>query len=255
MERLTGMDATFLYLETPTHHMHVAMTMVIDPSTMPGGYSFEKIKDVHRRPAAPRAAVPPPARGGAVPAAPPGLGRGSRLRPRLPRPPHRRAGPGRAPRARRDRGPDRQPPLDRARPLWELWVVEGLKHDRRRRRREGPPLRHRRRVRRRADGPPVRPRADAWPTRRSARRASPSTSRPTSSCSGTPPSSRVRRNLGLLAAARLAPLQSRQPRRPGPPRARSTASAPCRSPRRARRGTAPLARSATSPSPASPSTT
>ena len=25
MERLTGLDAAFLYLETPTHHMHVAM--------------------------------------------------------------------------------------------------------------------------------------------------------------------------------------------------------------------------------------
>ena len=44
MERLSGLDATFLYLETPTHHMHVAMTMVLDPKTMPGGYSFEKIK-------------------------------------------------------------------------------------------------------------------------------------------------------------------------------------------------------------------
>src|SRR5699024_2539927 len=44
MERLSGLDATFLYLETPTHHMHVAMTMVLDPATMPGGYSFAKIK-------------------------------------------------------------------------------------------------------------------------------------------------------------------------------------------------------------------
>ena len=46
MERLTGLDATFLYLEKPTNHMHVAMTMVIDPSTMPGGYSFDKIKEL-----------------------------------------------------------------------------------------------------------------------------------------------------------------------------------------------------------------
>ena len=50
MQRLTGLDATFLYLETPTHHMHVPMTMVLDPSTMEGGYSFEKIRDyVERR--------------------------------------------------------------------------------------------------------------------------------------------------------------------------------------------------------------
>ena len=44
MERLSGLDAAFLHLETPTQHLHVAATMVIDPSTMPGGYSFEKIK-------------------------------------------------------------------------------------------------------------------------------------------------------------------------------------------------------------------
>ena len=45
MERLTGLDAAFLYLETRTHHMHVAMTMVLDPSTVPGGYSFERLKE------------------------------------------------------------------------------------------------------------------------------------------------------------------------------------------------------------------
>src|SRR5580693_10702122 len=44
MERLSGLDASFLYLETPSLHMHVAMTMVFDPSTVPGGYSFERMK-------------------------------------------------------------------------------------------------------------------------------------------------------------------------------------------------------------------
>ena len=44
MERLSGMDATFLYVETPAGHMHVAMTGIYDVSTMEGGYSFEKIK-------------------------------------------------------------------------------------------------------------------------------------------------------------------------------------------------------------------
>ena len=42
MERLSGLDASFLYLETPTLHMHVALTMVLDPATVPGGYSFER---------------------------------------------------------------------------------------------------------------------------------------------------------------------------------------------------------------------
>ena len=48
MERLTGLDAAFLYLENPTNHMHVAMTMVVDPSTVPGGYSFENLKEFIR---------------------------------------------------------------------------------------------------------------------------------------------------------------------------------------------------------------
>src|SRR5947209_7876342 len=46
MERLSGLDATFLYLETPSNHMHVCATMIFDPSTVPGGYSFEHVRDV-----------------------------------------------------------------------------------------------------------------------------------------------------------------------------------------------------------------
>lgn len=44
MERLSGLDAFFLYIETPTMHTHVALTAVLDPSTMPGGYSFEAMR-------------------------------------------------------------------------------------------------------------------------------------------------------------------------------------------------------------------
>ena len=44
MERLSGLDAFFLYIETPTMHTHVALTAVLDPSTMPGGYSYEKMR-------------------------------------------------------------------------------------------------------------------------------------------------------------------------------------------------------------------
>src|SRR3974390_3640539 len=43
-ERLSGLDASFLYMETPTLHMHVAMTVVFDPSTVPGGYSFGRLR-------------------------------------------------------------------------------------------------------------------------------------------------------------------------------------------------------------------
>ncbi len=44
MEQLTGLDATFLYLETPSLHMNVSMAAIFDPSTVPGGYSFDKMR-------------------------------------------------------------------------------------------------------------------------------------------------------------------------------------------------------------------
>jgi diacylglycerol O-acyltransferase / wax synthase len=45
MDRLSGLDASFLYLETPEQLMHVCGIIVLDPSTMPGGYSFDTMKD------------------------------------------------------------------------------------------------------------------------------------------------------------------------------------------------------------------
>jgi len=44
MEPMSGLDASFLYLEAPSLHMHVAMVMTFDPSTVPGGYSFARVK-------------------------------------------------------------------------------------------------------------------------------------------------------------------------------------------------------------------
>ncbi len=46
MRRLTGLDASFLYLETPNNHMHVAGTYIFDPSDIPGGYSFARVKEL-----------------------------------------------------------------------------------------------------------------------------------------------------------------------------------------------------------------
>ena len=45
MERLSGLDTSFLYLETPRVHMHVGLAAVLDPAAMPDGYSFQKIAD------------------------------------------------------------------------------------------------------------------------------------------------------------------------------------------------------------------
>lgn len=44
MERLSGLDASFLYLETPEQLMHVCGVIVLDPSTMPGGSSFDELQ-------------------------------------------------------------------------------------------------------------------------------------------------------------------------------------------------------------------
>ncbi len=44
MERLSGLDASFLYLETPSQVMSVAAILQLDPSTIPGGYTFERMR-------------------------------------------------------------------------------------------------------------------------------------------------------------------------------------------------------------------
>jgi WS/DGAT/MGAT family acyltransferase len=41
MQRLSGIDAAFLYMETPGQHMHALGVTVVDPATIPGGYDFE----------------------------------------------------------------------------------------------------------------------------------------------------------------------------------------------------------------------
>jgi diacylglycerol O-acyltransferase len=45
-QRLTGFDAGFLYQETSAAHMHTLKVAVLDPSTVPGGYSFSLVHDV-----------------------------------------------------------------------------------------------------------------------------------------------------------------------------------------------------------------
>lgn len=44
MDRLSGLDASFLYLETPEQLMHVCGLIVLDPSTMPAPYSFDSFR-------------------------------------------------------------------------------------------------------------------------------------------------------------------------------------------------------------------
>ena len=45
MDRLSGLDASFLYLESGAQLMHVCGLIVVDPATMPGGYDFQTFKE------------------------------------------------------------------------------------------------------------------------------------------------------------------------------------------------------------------
>jgi WS/DGAT/MGAT family acyltransferase len=130
IEQLGGLDAAFVYCETPTTHLHVCGLLVLDTSTMSGGYSFEHIRSMlaDRLPAV------------------------SAIRERLaPAPWHvsrpfwvdddqfdvdRHLHRVRIKSAGDDRslselaGDVASRPLRRDRPLWEMWVVEGLSDQR-----------------------------------------------------------------------------------------------------------------------------
>jgi WS/DGAT/MGAT family acyltransferase len=128
MERLSGIDAGFLYMETPTLHMHTLKISIVDPATAPGGYSFSRVGEVLGE----RLHLLPPFRRRLV-EVPGGL-----HHPLWVEDPefdlahhlHRAeiAAPG-GPHQLSELISDiasRQ--LDRRYPLWELWVVEGVEH-------------------------------------------------------------------------------------------------------------------------------
>ena len=130
MERLSGIDAAFTYLETPNAHMHVAMTAIFDTDTMPGGYSFDAI----RRLIAERMHLVAPFRRRLV-TVPFNLNHPIWIedpdfdldfhihRVNAPEPGGRRELADVAARIA-------SVPLDRSKPLWEIWVIEGLKQNR-----------------------------------------------------------------------------------------------------------------------------
>ena len=126
MQRLSGLDASFLYLETPTMHMHVALVAILDPATMPEGYDFDRVhryidQGVRTLPQLQRRLMPVPLQiDHPVWLDDPNFDTLHHVR-RIGCP-----APG---------GPDQlaalvgrilSTPLDRGRPLWEAWVVEGL---------------------------------------------------------------------------------------------------------------------------------
>ncbi len=126
MQRLSGLDASFLYLETSSQPMHVCSIMELDASTMPGGYTFDRLRDALSL------------RIKAIP----------EFREKLANSPlnldhpvwvdddnfaldrhlHRIALPAPGGRAELAEicGHIAESPLDRRRPLWEMWVIEGV---------------------------------------------------------------------------------------------------------------------------------
>lgn len=45
MERLSGLDASFLYIESPTQPLHVCSILELDTSSVPDGYTFDRLRD------------------------------------------------------------------------------------------------------------------------------------------------------------------------------------------------------------------
>lgn len=126
MQRLSGLDASFLALETPSSHMHVASVGIYDPSTAEGGVSLDRVTQIYEG----RLHLAPPFRR-RLAEVPFGLHHPLWIEdPDFDIRNHVRhtaiPAPG---------GPEELAnlvgrlvalPLDRTRPLWEIWLIEGL---------------------------------------------------------------------------------------------------------------------------------
>lgn len=126
MQRLSGLDASFLYLETPQQPLHVCSILELDTSTMPGGYTFDRLRDE----LAVRIKAMPQFRE-KLADSPLNLDHPvwvdddtfdiSRHLHRIGLPP-----PGGRMELSEICGHIAGLPLDRSRPLWEMWVIEGV---------------------------------------------------------------------------------------------------------------------------------
>ncbi len=127
MERLTALDANFLFLEQPNVHFHVAGLSILDPSTRPDGrFGVEDVIDLIER----RIHLVPRFRQ-KVAFVPLNLGRPVWVdEPKFDLEYHIRRAALPPPGGRRELADFVQRvvsrPLDRSKPLWELYVIEGL---------------------------------------------------------------------------------------------------------------------------------
>jgi len=131
-ERLSALDAAFLAWETPEAHMHIACTMVLERgplATEDGGVDFEALRKsvagaLARIPRYRQKLVRVPLEGGLAWVDDDRFSLDYHLRhTALPRPGGREQ-------LAALTSWIMQQPLDRSRPLWEMWVVEGLSENR-----------------------------------------------------------------------------------------------------------------------------
>jgi WS/DGAT/MGAT family acyltransferase len=127
-EPLSAQDQSFLVLETPSLHMHVSSTQIFELgplATAEGGVDFERIERfigsvLHRIPRYRQKLLPVPLAGTTVWVDDPNFELDYHVRhTALPRP-------GSDEQLRKLSSRVMAQPLDRTRPLWEIWVVEGL---------------------------------------------------------------------------------------------------------------------------------
>ena len=126
-DRLTGLDASFLHLEDASAHMHVAGVMLFEGPPPP----YDELLEAIERRLGARAALPPAARVRAARPGPPAAGSTTRTSTcattcastALP-------SPGSEEQLKDLAGRVFSQQLDRDKPLWEIWLVEGLEGDR-----------------------------------------------------------------------------------------------------------------------------
>jgi WS/DGAT/MGAT family acyltransferase len=126
VQRLSGLDAAFLALETPSAHMQILGVAILDPNGAPRGFSYERVRELFEA----RLHLVPPLRRRVV-EVPLGLNNPVWIEdPDFDLDYHlRRAAlpaPGGATELTAFAADVASRPLDRSKPLWEAYIVEGL---------------------------------------------------------------------------------------------------------------------------------